>query len=937
MDSTASPDVALQSSVYEKARGKRCIALVAAATIVGLMTTFSGMVMEVASGLFADMRHGVCVARIPGDASPFWHATLGGGWRPYDRMRCCGGKGSVDHSIQECRAMSIISHTTRKRFAYPLRTVHTFGSALQQVPARNGSAATRFARLSLARTSLKVGRRWRIAANSTYGHRERSANVAQLVGADSRRVRAHMSHLFEPDPMENWAEEAAQEGEELAIDAAEDLEMAVNEDVIQTYTESAGNVAPVLEWVPWDRALGAKGHRTAAVLIYVLGSALLALCAALVTRTSPAAKGSGIPEVRASVAGFAMPKSFSAKTLAVKVLALSLCIGAGLAVGKEGPMIHIGACWGALLAQPISRMGGLMVPIMDTELISVGAAAGVSAAFGAPLAGVLFAVEELGTQMSGGLRYSTMICAFGSAVVACLVLKWMDLTNTQRLTMFEVDYKQAWAPWEALPFCILGVLGGVFGAAFIYVNESVHLRRLKAWARGQTCWFIPPAADRAFRKVFGRPLSIDARVLELLFLGVLTAISNYPRTLSRMPQNDAIMQLFSSCPEGKLAGHAARDPIGLCSVQDVASMGSLFALLTGAAGLRFVQTACTFGALVPAGLFVPSLYIGGCVGRAVGSMLKLAGLPGGAGMVEPGIYAMVGAGAMLAGVSRLTISLVVVLFELTGGLTYVVPFMLSVLIAKWVGDLLTGGRSVYDVHARINGFCKVEQSDDIRLVDATLQDLCLDEKSSELSEIEASSPVMPPPLWTFDGHIRMSDLMIHCNAAADGFPVLSTDANGAVDVLGWLRPKVVLQLLVMMEAGGRRLDEWCNLMPQSMRAASLPLRVSRGSPHIPCCDPCGAPSIDVSEVLENRGVVRVRSDCPLLTALTVFQKMSTVHALVVVDGPPFTVHTVLRENFLMQLVRGRVRTLLPPAPLLPSRSRPEAYELPWGAKFAQKV
>merc|ERR1719389_139891 len=134
-------------------------------------------------------------------------------------------------------------------------------------------------------------------------------------------------------------------------------------------------------------------------------------------------------------------------------------------------MIHIGACWGSMLAGPISRFSGVAEALSDVELICVGAAAGVSAAFGAPLAGVLFGVEELGTGMAGGLKYSTMLCAFGSAVVAALTLKWLDLTRTQRLTLFEVDYKQAWAAWEAFWFCVLGMIGGVLSGIFIHLNR----------------------------------------------------------------------------------------------------------------------------------------------------------------------------------------------------------------------------------------------------------------------------------------------------------------------------------------------------------------------------------------------------------------------------------------------------------------------------------
>merc|ERR1719191_2455505 len=187
-----------------------------------------------------------------------------------------------------------------------------------------------------------------------------------------------------------------------------------------------------------------------------------------------------------------------------------------------------------------------------------------------------------------------------------------------------------------------------------------------------------------------------------------------------MLQNDAINALFQSCPSASSNKH---DPIGICFTSEH-GFESIAKVLVGTAALKFMQTTVTFGALVPAGLFVPSLFIGGCIGRVLGGLLKFLGFFGAQELqVEPGIYAMVGAGAMLAGVSRLTLSLAVVLFELTGGLTYVVPFMLAVLIAKWTGDMLTNGRSVYDVHGDLKGFTKVEQLDDVRVLNATLEDL----------------------------------------------------------------------------------------------------------------------------------------------------------------------------------------------------------------------
>merc|ERR1719215_977413 len=112
---------------------------------------------------------------------------------------------------------------------------------------------------------------------------------------------------------------------------------------------------------------------TPAFLIYVLGTAIFGLIAALITRWRPAARGSGIPEVKAAVSGVDLPLSFQPKTLVAKMMALSLCVGAGLAVGKEGPMIHIGACWGALLFAATRRLGLLDEGAAnETDFLSMG-------------------------------------------------------------------------------------------------------------------------------------------------------------------------------------------------------------------------------------------------------------------------------------------------------------------------------------------------------------------------------------------------------------------------------------------------------------------------------------------------------------------------------------------------------------------------------------
>mmetsp|Transcript_35999 Transcript_35999/g.81294 ORF Transcript_35999/g.81294 Transcript_35999/m.81294 type:complete len:778 (+) Transcript_35999:86-2419(+) len=750
------------SSKANGASIRKILPLACGAVIVGLLTTMSAVVIDLTAAIFADMRHGLCIQRVPGDERPLWLTTLRGNWRPYDRTRCCGGSMLVDHAMQQCRAPSIIQHSAQKRFATPIHSVRPFGRPIHQ-----------------ALTELQLGwedhqptpRELSLTTEHEFNgnvqtHAARSANVDKSVGDAASQVRSHISHGFGPDPTESWAEETKAQKHIALAEDTEYEETSVNEDAVQTYSESIGELSPYNEWVPWERALGGSGH-TAAMLIYVAGSGLLATIAAVITLHHPAAKGSGIPEVKARVAGAVLPASFLPQTLLAKLLALSLCVGAGLAVGKEGPLIHIGACWGLILARPLLQLRqerSSVAQSADLEFICIGAAAGVAAAFGAPLAGVLFVVEELGTNLPGGVPHATMLCAFSSAALAALALKWLDMARTQRLTLFEVDYKQVWAPWEAVPFCVLGAVGGLVGGTFVRLNAAVHRKRLACKEAGHFTWFLPSSIDSFLHRRFS-VRGTEGWVLEVSLLAVLTALSNYPHALTRMLQNDAISSLFAQCPQGAagVREELRIDPVGFCMEEGVGTL----ALLLSSAALRLMQTTVTFGALVPAGLFVPSLYIGGCFGRALGVIVKRFGpllfaveVP-----IEPGIYAMVGAGAMLAGVSRLTVSLAVVLVELTGGLTYVVPFMLAVLIAKWVGDSMTDGQSVYDIHSLLNGLVQADHSDEVDLGKGKIA-------VHEAEDVPTMKDGGQRDLWLSNGAVCKADLQAQCLAACGALPLL---------------------------------------------------------------------------------------------------------------------------------------------------------------------
>ncbi|KAH0630746.1 hypothetical protein JD844_003929 [Phrynosoma platyrhinos] len=126
---------------------------------------------------------------------------------------------------------------------------------------------------------------------------------------------------------------------------------------------------------------------------------------------------------------------------------------------------------------------------------------------------------------------------------------------------------------------------------------------------------------------------------------------------------------------------------------------------------------------VPSGLFIPSMAVGAITGRLLGvGMEQLAyyhhdwdifkgWCSPGADCITPGLYAMVGAAACLGGVTRMTVSLVVIMFELTGGLEYIVPLMAAAMTSKWVADAI-GREGIYDAHIRLNGYPFLEAKEE---------------------------------------------------------------------------------------------------------------------------------------------------------------------------------------------------------------------------------
>ncbi|MFI8852050.1 chloride channel protein [Streptomyces sp. NPDC053499] len=272
-------------------------------------------------------------------------------------------------------------------------------------------------------------------------------------------------------------------------------------------------------------------------------------------------------------------------------------------------------------------------------LVACGAAGGIAATFNAPLAGVFFAMELILMTFSAE--------AFGAAVVSSVTASVIgraafgDVAFLD-LPPFHVDHLSQYGF-----FALLGVLAGAVGVGFSRVLYLIEDACDWAW-RGPE-WLRPAAGG--------------------LILGLL---------LLALPEMYGVgYPVLENATEGEYA------------------IGFLLVLLVG----KILATSVTIGIGGSGGVFAPGLFMGAMLGAAYGSALHHL-VPGTAGAA--GAYALVGMGAVFAGASRAPITAVVILFELTGQYSIILPMMLAIALATATGRLLSRD-TIYTLKLRRRG------------------------------------------------------------------------------------------------------------------------------------------------------------------------------------------------------------------------------------------
>ncbi|CAF1294693.1 unnamed protein product [Adineta ricciae] len=419
---------------------------------------------------------------------------------------------------------------------------------------------------------------------------------------------------------------------------------------------------------------------------FVLVSSILVLW-------EPAARGSGIPQIKCYLNGIAVPHVLRLKTLIAKVFGVIFAVSGGLAVGKEGPMIHSGAIVAGGISQGKSSSLKVDLHIFKyfrtdkhkRDFVSAGAAAGVAAAFGAPVGGVLFALEEgasfFNQQLTWFIFFASMVSTFTLNVVMSAIDGHFGDLSSPGLINFglfkDVPYK-----WVELPlFIVMGFIGGIFGALFNQLNLRLtkfrHHYINKHWL------------------LITEVLLVAATTVVAAFLLIFLTMNECRPIKTQLELNSPTIQLF--CPDGHyntMATIVFSTPEQAVRNLFHSEIGTYQAWsLLAFCIVYFCLTCWTYGIVVSSGLFIPSLLIGASWGRLFGIGIHTL-FP--SIYFNPGKYALFGAASQLGGIMRMTISLAVILIEATGDIVLGLPIMIVLTVAKLTGDYFNEG--FFDIH-----------------------------------------------------------------------------------------------------------------------------------------------------------------------------------------------------------------------------------------------
>jgi CIC family chloride channel protein len=365
--------------------------------------------------------------------------------------------------------------------------------------------------------------------------------------------------------------------------------------------------------IDWTRILLLGPSPEPGSLRLILAPTITGLIVALlVMKVFPAVRGSGVNQTKSAL--YIYNGYIPFRTAVGKFICSALAIGSGQSLGPEDPSLQIGATMASALGRRL-RLSREKVRL----IAPVGAAAGLAAAFNAPISAVLFVIEEVIGRWSAAILGSIVLSAVSSVVVARFFLGSQPLFRIPSVSLISTE--------ELLAYTVLGIVGGF--ASFIFSRLVGWLRRkLKALPRW-TQYLQPAIAG--------------------LIIGLIGYVG-FPQVMG--------------------AGYEYMD-------QAMHSQFTIETLLI-LAGLKIIATTLSFTSGTPGGMFAPTLFIGAMLGAAAGG-IEHSLVPNLSGSV--GTYALVGMGVLFAAFLRAPLTSVFMVLEVSGNYSIILPVIVANTIA----------------------------------------------------------------------------------------------------------------------------------------------------------------------------------------------------------------------------------------------------------------
>ncbi|KAM4556945.1 chloride channel protein 2a isoform 2-T2 [Fundulus diaphanus] len=535
---------------------------------------------------------------------------------------------------------------------------------------------------------------------------------------------------------------------------------------------------------------------------------------------APQAVGSGIPEMKTILRGVVLKEYLTFKTFVAKVIGLTCALGSGMPLGKEGPFVHVASLCAALLSKFMAAVfGGIYMEepfegskneLRNTEMLSAACAVGVGCCFAAPIGGVLFSIEVTSTFFAVRNYWRGFFAATFSAFIFRVLAVWNQEEETITAlfkTRFRLDFP---FDLQELPaFAILGIACGFGGALFVYLNRLIVECMRK---------------QKTINKFLLRNPSLPVRrlvypALVTLLVSTLTFPPGFGQFMAgQLTQHESLVALFDNrtwCRQGVAEEfdyvshhHAWKHP-----------QVNVFVTLILFIIMKFWMSAVATTMPVPCGAFMPVFLIGAAFGRLVGEIMASMfpdGIheDGSVYPIVPGGYAVVGAAALSGAVTH-TVSTAVIVFELTGQISHILPVMIAVILANAVAQALQP--SLYDSIIRIKKLPYLpelgmghHEKYNIRVEDIMVRDLRFITLNSSYRDLQE---------MLLTGHLKTLALV---------------ECRDSMILLGSIERLQLQSLLSLQLSRQRRLEYLRQLAQDNGAHDRLPSLTSDSTPSSPC-------------------------------------------------------------------------------------------------------